>query len=83
MPPKRKAAAKAAAAEAGDAAAAVPEPAAAKKTKSSALAVGDNVCAIEVELQTEEEKTVTLADIVKDSGAVIFMYHKVREGCRT
>lgn len=50
--------------------------------KSKALAIGDNVSALDVELLTEEEETVKLADLVEDKGAVIFMYPKANtSGC--
>ena len=75
MAPKRKAT-KTKAQEGGDAA-----PAATKKSKS-ALAVGDNVSAVAAELTTEDGRQVTLAELTKDTGIVIFMYPKANtSGC--
>jgi len=82
MPPKRKAAAQESKASASSEAASSSSSSPAKKAKSAGgkLAVGDNVSAVDVTLTTEEEKEVTLSDITKDKGVVIFMYPKANTG---
>jgi len=53
-----------------------------KSKKSSKLSIGDNVESIDVTLMLENEKETTLSDIVKDKGAVIFMYPRANTpGC--
>lgn len=53
-----------------------------KKAKSGAskLAIGDNVSSVTATLLTNEEKEVTLAELTKDKGLVIFMYPKANTG---
>lgn len=76
MAPKRKSRTVAAAAAADPPATDASAP---KKAKSggSKLAVGDNVSAVTATLLTNDEKEVTLAELAKDKGLVIFMYPKV------
>ncbi|KAG7669383.1 hypothetical protein Ndes2526B_g05702 [Nannochloris sp. 'desiccata'] len=81
MAPKRKST-DAKAAEAGDHA--IEEKAAApKKAKAgSKLSVGDNVSSVSVTLLTNDEKEVTLSELTKDKGIVIFTYPRAATpGC--
>ena len=50
------------------------EKAAPKKSSSKKLAVGDNISSVGATLITEEEKEVTLSELTKEKGIVIFMY---------
>jgi len=54
-----------------------------KKAKSKgSLAIGDNVSSIDASLMTNEEMEVTLSELTKDSGIVIFMYPRANTpGC--
>lgn len=53
-----------------------------KKQKSSKLAIGDNVDSVDVTLMKEDESTVTLSELTKDKGAVIFLYPRANTpGC--
>lgn len=74
MAPKRKAA-EVKASDAGE-----PKSEGKKVKSGSKLVVGDNVSAVDVSLLTEDSKEVTLAEITKDKGAVIFMYPKANTG---
>lgn len=53
-----------------------------KKQKSSKLAIGDNIESIDVMLMKEDESTVTLSELTKDKGVVIFLYPRANTpGC--
>lgn len=51
-----------------------------KASSSKKLAVGDNISSVGATLITEEEKEVTLAELTKEKGIVIFMYPKANTG---
>jgi len=75
MAPKRKAAAP----KAQEADETKPEVKKAK-SKAGALKVGDNVSSVDTVLLTNDEKEVTLSEITKERGVVIFMYPRANTG---
>lgn len=77
MPPKRKSDAKSSAEGPTE-----PATTTTKKAKSGKLSIGDNVSSLSVTLTTNDDKQVTLSELSKDKGIIVFSYPRANTpGC--